>query len=276
MIKLEKILVGVAIVVGGIFFVPQSAFALAPIPATISYSCSAYGPTAFMWNFLPWSSGYCVDWGLFVGYATYVYSCPAGYTLSGTSCMSSTLGTITTTSNIPTSWTITGPATITGSGTTQSSSSQPTGIYTITWNAVAGYATPLSQSFTLTPGGVISFSGTYATLPPLVSCPAGYTIVNGSCVAPVVLPCTAPNVTTWSSCQSSATCTTPPSQLTGQSGFRTGICPTPQYTGTVIEACSTATVTCTAPPTLCGNGICETGETSLNCSKDCKSKVREF
>ena len=615
MIKLQKILVGVAIVVGGIFFVPQSAFALAPIPATISYSCSAYGPTAFMWNFLPWSSGYCVDWGLFVGYATYVYSCPAGYTLSGTSCMSSTLGTITTTSNIPTSWTITGPATITGSGTSQSSLSQPTGTYTIVWNPVAGYTTPASQSFTLTTGGTIAFSATYtalctyscpagntvigsgssttcqapssctyscpagstlsgttcqapayqpagvvatatyscpsgstlfgttcqapayqpagvtatgtvscpgtgnhgcsgnpmscpstgsdycpyggaayglpspgfcgwvggcgtdfsarhsagptvplttyscpatytlsgttcyppmvtpasttatatyscpatytlsgttcyapsvtpaptsatasctapartsgiasascprvtptvsfqgagcilpvgggscnitawwsvsglpqgetidinvtgpgialnyknlpadstllaqavtkaqnlaavilgfptakpqatpfvqpvsstgsfsmsllqhsngatlATLPPLVSCPAGYTIVNGSCVAPVVLPCTAPNVTTWSSCQSSATCTTPPSQLTGQSGFRTGICPTPQYTGTVIEACSTATVTCTAPPTLCGNGICETGETFLNCSKDCKSKVQQF
>ena len=121
-----------------------------------------------------------------------------------------------------------------------------------------------------------SNGATLATLPPLVSCPAGYTIVNGSCVAPVVLPCTAPNVTTWSSCQSSATCTTPPSQLTGQSGFRTGICPTPQYTGTVIEACSTATVTCTAPPTLCGNGICETGETFLNCSKDCKSKVQQF
>ena len=94
----------------------------------------------------------------------------------------------------------------------------------------------------------------------------------------VALPCTAPNVTTWSSCKSSALCTTPPSNLTGQSGFRTGICPTPTYAGTVIEACSSATVTCTAPltPTLCGNGICETGETFLNCSKDCRSKVREF
>jgi len=349
MIKLQKILVGVAIVVGGIFFVPQSAFALASIPATLTYSCPAeyiftyglcfsprYGTGSFRMSFFR--------------FATYFYSCPAGYTLSGTSCIPpSTLGTITTTSNIPTSWTITGPATITGSGTTQTSNSQPAGIYTITWNAVAGYTTPVSQSHTLTAGGTISFNATYApactyscpsgrtlsgttcqaptsctyscpagytlssttcypprvtpaptkatpscitpapipaiasasctpVVPHIVSCPAGYTIVNGSCVAPVALPCTAPNVTTWSSCKSSALCTTPPSNLTGQSGFRTGICPTPTYAGTVIEACSSATVTCTAPltPTLCGNGICETGETFLNCSKDCRSKVREF
>ncbi len=94
--------------------------------------------------------------------------------------------------------------------------------------------------------------------------------------APVVLTCTTPNVTTWSSCQSSATCTTPPSKLTGQPGFRTGTCPTPTYTGNVTEACSSATVPCTAPPTVCGNGICEAGETFLKCSKDCKAKVREF
>lgn len=74
-------------------------------------------------------------------------------------------GTINVTSNIfvPASsyWTINGPATITGSGTSQTSTSQPTGTYTIIWWDVAGYTTPASQTFTLDAGGTIYFDGVY-------------------------------------------------------------------------------------------------------------------
>lgn len=78
---------------------------------------------------------------------------------------SNTTGTISVSSNISTSWTITGPATITGSGASQSSPSWPTGTYTITWGNVSGYATPATQSLTLTSGGTISFNGIYAAVP---------------------------------------------------------------------------------------------------------------
>ncbi len=80
-----------------------------------------------------------------------------------------TFGTINVSSNISSSWTITGPATITGSGTSQSSPSKPTGTYTITWNDVAGYTKPTSQSLTLVSGGTITFNGVYTTSINLVS-----------------------------------------------------------------------------------------------------------
>ena len=73
-----------------------------------------------------------------------------------------TFGTITTTSNLASaSWTITGPATIIGSGISQTSISQPTGTYTITWNPVAGYTTPGTQTLTLVSGGSVAFNGNY-------------------------------------------------------------------------------------------------------------------
>ena len=78
------------------------------------------------------------------------------------------VGTVNVSSNISSSWTITGPTTITGSGTSQSSTSKPTGTYTITWGAVSGYTAPATQSLTLTSGGTITFTGTYvaSSLPP--------------------------------------------------------------------------------------------------------------
>ncbi len=71
-------------------------------------------------------------------------------------------GTISVSSNLAgASWTINEPQTITGSGATQTSTSQPAGTYTITWNTVAGYTTPISQSLTLTVGNTILFEGNY-------------------------------------------------------------------------------------------------------------------
>ncbi len=71
------------------------------------------------------------------------------------------IATINVSSNISSSWKITGPATIAGSGTSQTSTSQPAGTYTIIWNTVAGYTTPISQSLTLTVGNTILFEGNY-------------------------------------------------------------------------------------------------------------------
>ena len=71
-------------------------------------------------------------------------------------------GTINVSANITgASWSLTGPATQSGSGVSASYASQPTGLYTITWGAVAGYGTPPSSSQTLTNGGTIAFSENY-------------------------------------------------------------------------------------------------------------------
>ncbi|MGB2580740.1 MAG: hypothetical protein WBC83_03520 [Minisyncoccia bacterium] len=91
-------------------------------------------------------------------------------------------GTVSVSSNISSSWTITGPATITGSGTSQTSASQSTGTYTITWGAVAGYTTPASQSLTLASGGTITFNGNYvaALAVPTVTTPTVAFITTSS------------------------------------------------------------------------------------------------
>ena len=71
-------------------------------------------------------------------------------------------GTINVSASPTGNWTITGPATISGSGASASYTSRPTGMYTMTWNAIAGnFDTPVSTSQTLTNGGTISFPGTY-------------------------------------------------------------------------------------------------------------------
>jgi hypothetical protein len=59
------------------------------------------------------------------------------------------------------SYTLTGPATLMGSGLSSSHSGQPSGVYTITWNDVAGYTTPSTDAQMLGDYGTISFSGNY-------------------------------------------------------------------------------------------------------------------
>ncbi len=89
------------------------------------------------------------------------------------------LGTVNVSANISAaSWTITGPSTRTGSGVSASYPSMPLGVYTITWNSVAGYNTPVSISQTLSGGGIITFSGNYIIIlppppPPPVGPPGG-------------------------------------------------------------------------------------------------------
>lgn len=102
------------------------------------------------------------------GVAMYVYgrgaTTPGGAGGAGfvdISWVDATVGTINVTSNIPgASFTLTGPTTLTGS-VPATFTSQPTGMYTITWNNVLEYTKPGTSSQTLTSGGTLSFSGNY-------------------------------------------------------------------------------------------------------------------
>lgn len=143
-------------------------------------------------------------------------------------------GTVNVSSNISSSWTIAGPATITGSGVSQSSPSQPTGTYTITWGDVPGYATPATQSLTLTSNGTITFSSTY---------------VASTCAADSV---------SWSvsgtSCSSGAY-----GPLT--SGSSTAVSSTNGNTGSVTLTCTSGVVsqsspTCVAPSATLSGSNC--------------------
>ncbi len=98
------------------------------------------------------------------GATAWTWQCKGSNSGSTASCSQSKLGTVNVTSNVASSWTITGPSTINGSGTSQSSPSKPPGSYTITWNPVAPYATPPSQTLSLTAGGTISFNGYYSNV----------------------------------------------------------------------------------------------------------------
>jgi len=80
-------------------------------------------------------------------------------------------GTIQVTTNLaPATFTISGPATYSGGGTSFSQSNAPVGNYTISFNSVAQYLTPPTQTGTLTAGQTVSFSGTYMPVT-LTVCP---------------------------------------------------------------------------------------------------------
>ena len=101
---------------------------------------------------------------------TWTWRCQGSGGGSTASCTENKLfGTVNVTSNVGASWTITGPTTINDSGTSQSSPSQPVGIYTITWGGVSGYRVPASQSLTLIGGGTITFNGNYVATPDLTA-----------------------------------------------------------------------------------------------------------
>lgn len=108
--------------------------------------------------------------GVWYAGRSYTYSASCGGTgFLDIAWVDATVGTVSVSSNIAeASWTITGPSAISGSGVSASYSSKPTGSYTITWGSVPGYTTPNSETFTLSSGGTISFSGVYVT-PPSVS-----------------------------------------------------------------------------------------------------------
>ena len=74
-------------------------------------------------------------------------------------------GTIQVSCNIPeASFTITGPMKYEGSSTDWKATEVPDGTYTITYNPVVGYKTPLSETKTITNGDDITFEGNYISL----------------------------------------------------------------------------------------------------------------
>ncbi len=98
------------------------------------------------------------------GATSWTWQCQGSGGGSTASCSENkSFGTVNVSANIASSWTITGPGVISGSGTSQSSLSQPTGTYTITWGNIAGYTRPATQSLTLSSGGVIVFNGVYTS-----------------------------------------------------------------------------------------------------------------
>jgi len=69
-------------------------------------------------------------------------------------------GTISVSTNLPAAtFTITGPATYTGGGTSFTQPNAQAGTYTITYGAPNCFATPVSETKTLTAGGTVSFTG---------------------------------------------------------------------------------------------------------------------
>ncbi|SNQ61575.1 OmpL47-type beta-barrel domain-containing protein [Candidatus Methanoperedens nitratireducens] len=72
------------------------------------------------------------------------------------------VGTIVVnTNNTAATFTLTGPTTYAGNGTSWSQADAPIGTYTITYDSIPGYDTPLGDTQTLANGGTITFTGLY-------------------------------------------------------------------------------------------------------------------
>lgn len=118
---------------------------------------------------------YTITWGAMPGFDTppaETRDLVAGSGISFTGNYSSVpqIGTISVTANMPgAAFTIEGPARYSGTAPATYADA-PAGAYTITWRGLSGMTTPVSQTATLTAGGVISFAGTYVdTIPPAIS-----------------------------------------------------------------------------------------------------------
>jgi uncharacterized protein (TIGR03437 family) len=133
---------------------------------------SIAGPTNYSGSGTSWSKtnvsagAYTITYGDVTGYAT-----PAAETktlLSGGSiAFSGTYaaqgGAIGVTTNLANAaFSLTGAANYSGTGTSWSKANAPAGVYTITYNDIAGYLTPPAETKTLVNAGSIAFSVTYA------------------------------------------------------------------------------------------------------------------
>lgn len=73
-------------------------------------------------------------------------------------------GTISVTSNVPSGkFAVSGPTNYTGTGSMVFTEAPP-GVYTITYEPLAGYTTPATETATLTASGTVTFTGTYYAL----------------------------------------------------------------------------------------------------------------
>ena len=85
------------------------------------------------------------------------------FTINTITSQGSNDGTISVSTNLSAAtFTISGPTTYHGSGTSFMQTGAPIGKYTISYGAVGGYTAPASEQQSLTTGGIISFTRTYA------------------------------------------------------------------------------------------------------------------
>jgi hypothetical protein len=156
---------------GGIDVITNLAAATFSLAGAATYN----GSGTSWWQSAAPLGGYTITFNPVAGYTT-----PASQILTLAACCTLTFtgnynlipstGTITVNSSLAAaSFTVSGPASYTGSGLSWSQTNAPTGAYTVTFNDVAGYTTPAPQTLTLTGGGTIAFTGTYAGIPAITN-----------------------------------------------------------------------------------------------------------
>lgn len=116
---------------------------------------------------------------------SYSYTSSFGSTVCVTK---ASVGTVRVMPNITSAtWTLTGPMTNQSGTGSVNLTNKNTGVYTIVWNNVAGYTkTVTTQTFSLSSGGILTFSNTYTLVPvviaPTVSSPIVSSIASSSAV----------------------------------------------------------------------------------------------
>ncbi len=82
----------------------------------------------------------------------------------------------------------------------------------------------------------------------------------------------------WGICPTTASCTGNPSPRSVDV-YKIGGCTDGSVASpSIVDGCGSVTTTCTASAgsPVCGDGVCASGETLLNCPRDCKGSVRQF
>src|SRR5262249_50308657 len=111
------------------------------------------------------TAGDTVDFAVGIGTSGFHQNDSTGLKVTIAGSVTGGSGTINVTTDLQlSSFTITGPTTYTGGGKSFTQTNAPAGTYTVTFDTVFGYSTPNTQTFTLSPGGQITFSGTYTLL----------------------------------------------------------------------------------------------------------------
>lgn len=134
------------------------------------------GPATYTGGGTFWSRSNCppgtytINYGPVSGYPTpssqaLVLTAGGAISFAGSYGAITTTGTINVNTNLAgASFFLTGPTSYGGNGMSWLQVSAPIGTYTISFNAIPGYITPLPQTQTLTGAGIITFNGYYAPI----------------------------------------------------------------------------------------------------------------
>jgi len=164
------------------------------------------------------------------------------------------------------SWTISGCTSQTGSGTTEVTySSVPVGDCTITYDPVSGYTTPGQNTQTLTSGNPITFVGNYASFSGTISVTSNISAswtINGP--ATITGSGTSQTLTF----QPTGTYTIVWDPVSGYTE------PSSQNLSLTDGGTITFDGTYVPGPNICGNDICEQGESGV-CPNDCPYSIQE-